>query len=168
MNKLMIMTAAVMMTFFTANAQNNDKVQNLNTPDRAEMVKNRTARTVERFGLNESQAKQLLELNTKYADRMPRMNGRRSGMRSGDRQRANMRNMQRKRERPSREQMESRMKEMRQVREAYDKELKKIMTEEQYTKYTEVQKQRMQRRGNGNRRQGGFRSRMGAGGQEID
>lgn len=162
------MTVAVMMTVFTANAQNNDKVQDLSTSDRTEMVKNRTARTVERFGLNELQAKQLLELNTKYADKMPRMGGHRSGMRSGDRQRVNRRNTQGRRERPSREQMESRMKEMRQVREAYDKELKKIMTEEQYTKYTEVQKQRMQRRSNGNRRQGGFRSRMDVGGQEID
>jgi hypothetical protein len=50
-------------------------------------------------------------------------------------------------QRPSREQMEARMKEMRANREAYNAELKKIMTEEQFSKYEAAEKQRMERRG---------------------
>ena len=38
--------------------------------DKAEMVKHRTDETVKRYNLNDKQAKQLLELNNKYADKM--------------------------------------------------------------------------------------------------
>lgn len=128
--------------------------------DRTEMVKNQTDRMVKDYGLNETQAAQLLKLNTDYADKMPRMrgfrpNGQRDGMQR--QRRADGNNgataQGENRERPSREQMEARMKEMRENQEAYNAELKKILTEEQFAKYQENSQRRMQSMG----RQGGPR-----------
>lgn len=119
--------------------------------DKTEMVKRQTDRMVNEYGLNEAQAAQLQELNASYFDKMPRMNGpRRGGQRPemGGRRNADGATgatvQVENRERPSREQMEARMKEMRANQEAYEGELKKIMTEEQFAKYQENSKRRMQ------------------------
>ncbi|MBO4314435.1 MAG: DUF4890 domain-containing protein [Prevotella sp.] len=119
--------------------------------DRTEMVKVRTERMVQEYGLNEAQAAKLQELNTSFIDKMPRMGGPRMGGPRG--QMGRQRNVDGgtgatvqgdNNERPSREQMEARMKEMRANQEAYDAELKKIMTEEQFAKYQENSQRRMQ------------------------
>lgn len=119
--------------------------------DKTEMVKRQTEHMAKEYGLNETQAAQLLEVNTAYADKMPRMGRPRNGGGRGQ-----MRGQQRpdgttgataqseNRERPSREQMEARMKEMKANKEAYDAELKKIMTDEQFAKYQENSKKRFE------------------------
>ena len=119
------------------------------------MVKAQTERMVQEYGLNEAQKAKLLELNTQYAGKL-RMGGRggqRGGQRFGGPQGGNQQGSMQQGERPSREQMEARMKEMRANREAYNAELKNILTEEQFSKYEEAEKQRMERFGRGPRRQ---------------
>jgi Spy/CpxP family protein refolding chaperone len=112
--------------------------------DNTEMVKRRTEGTVKQYGLNEEQAKQLLELNTKYADafgggmrgmRGPRPEGRQGG--NGQRgERPQMTEEQRKQMEEARKQREESMKK-------YDEELQKILTPEQYKAYKEDQEKRM-------------------------
>lgn len=134
--------------------------------DKTEMVKRQTERMVSQYGLNETQAVKLQELNTTFADKMPRMRGgRRPNGQRGE-------GMQRQRntdgntgattqgerpERPSKEQMEARLKEMKANQEAYETELKKIMTEEQFAKYQEDSKKRWQQGGRRGGPRGGNR-----------
>lgn len=127
--------------------------------DRTEMVKLQTERMVKEYGLNETQAAKLQELNTSFADKMPRMGG---GQRGGGMQRPrnfggnNGAAAQGERpQRPSQEEMEARMKEMRANQEAYEAGLKEILTEEQFAKYQEESKRRQEQFG----RRGGPRGR---------
>ncbi|MBM6992175.1 MAG: DUF4890 domain-containing protein [Prevotella sp.] len=152
MKKLMMMFAAMMLTAMTVNAQSNDSVQHRKV-NRTEMVKNRTDRFVKQYGLNETQAQQLLQLNTVYADKMPGMGRRGMGNRNHQGEGQNAAPSQT--ERPSKEQMEARMKEMKANMDAYNAELKKILTSDQYAKYQEAQQKRMQRRGQGGPRPDG-------------
>ena len=76
---IMTMMAAVLMSA-TAFAQD-EKQCNCNCkckdkkPDKTEMVKHRTDKMVKRYQLNDKQAKQLFDLNTKFADKMRPMGG---------------------------------------------------------------------------------------------
>lgn len=108
--------------------------------DKTEMVKHRTDETVSRYKLSDKQAKQLLELNTKYADKMgprgfhrPHHHGRPGAGRPS------MPPKDEKGKRPEPPKDGAKMKEHRQQMEktmkAYDAELKKIMTDEQYKNY---------------------------------
>ena len=132
--------------------------------DKTEMAKMRTERMTQELGLNDKQQEQLLKLNTEFADKMPMRGprGPRHGQgghhgRQGSPQKPDIDAQtgaspqagapDMKRERPSQEQMEARHKEMQANREAYQNELKKILTEEQMAKYQEAEKQRMERRG---------------------
>lgn len=139
--------AAVVLTSLTATAQENAEKQPQRKFDKTEMIKRRTDRMVSRFELNQTQAKQLLELNTAYAGKFPRMD-RRAGKRGMGRKDARLRdakNGQCKADCKCKEQMQNRRKELRANREAYEKELKNIMSDAQYSKYTEAKKQRMER-----------------------
>lgn len=131
--------------------------------DPKEMIQRRTDFTVQQYGLNEEQAKKLLELNTKYPNMM--MGGQR-GQRGGQRGMMGQGRPRRgeaapndtaRRQRPEMgnpEQMKARMEEMKKQREAYDAELKTIMTEEQFKAYTADMEKRMQGQGGpGGRRQ---------------
>lgn len=64
MKQFFMMLAA--MLFISSAALAQDKSDNR----KEGMVKHRTERMVKEYGLNDSQAKQLLELNTKYVDAM--------------------------------------------------------------------------------------------------
>lgn len=155
MKKLMMTMVAALMLTATAMAQENNGRREGRNFDPAEMAKAQTERMVQEYGLNEAQKAKLLELNTQYAGKM-RMGGRggqRGGQRFGGPQGGNQQGGMQQGERPSREQMEARMKEMRENREAYNAELKNILTEEQFSKYEEAEKQRMERFGRGPRRQ---------------
>lgn len=155
MKKLMMTMVAALMLTATAMAQENNGRREGRNFDPAEMAKSQTERMVQEYGLNEAQQAKLLELNTQYAGKM-RMGGRggqRGGQRFGGPQGGNQQGGMQQGERPSREQMEARMKEMQANREAYNAELKKILTEEQFSKYEEAEKQRMERFGRGPRRQ---------------
>lgn len=114
--------------------------------DRAEMVKLRTDRMAERYGLDEKQTAKLLELNTEQMGRMQPM-GRSSRVRRGGADGGNNVAPDRKVERPSKEQMEEMRKKMSESREKYEAELKKIMTSDQYAKYEQDRQSMMQRGG---------------------
>ena len=159
------MTAAVLMGT-TAVAQDNRPQF-----DRTEMIKQRTDQMVEKYKLNETQAKQLLDLNTKNAETMGPMmgmgrmgggrpggmGGRRGGGQAGPGGQGapqmggggfQMTEEQRARFEEMRKQREENQKK-------YDAELEKILTPDQFKSYQEDQKQQREQRGRGMRRGGG-------------
>ena len=126
--------------------------------DPKEMAQRRTDNMVKKYGLNEEQAKQLLELNIQHAGKMPPRQGMRFGRRpegaapaaseeaapprpedaaSDTTQKARPQRMER---RGGRGEMPE---EMRKEMESYNNALKAILTEEQYKAY----KEDMQKRG---------------------
>ena len=147
-----IMTALTISMSAMAQDANQEGTPQRRQFDPKEMIQRRTDGVVKRYGLNEEQAKKLLDLNTRFADKMgPRGNmqrpprqGNRPDSMAGNRHRG---------ERPQRGQggpMGGPMsEEMQKNMEAYNAELKTIMTEEQYKAYTEDMKNRPQRRGGG-------------------
>ena len=73
----MITMMAALLISTSAVAQEESKAQRPEKKfDKTEMVKHRTDETVKRYSLNDKQAKQLLELNNKYADKMGPRGGR--------------------------------------------------------------------------------------------
>ncbi len=131
--KKIVMAMAMLLASMSGMAQDAD--QGKNRPERkkfsqAEMIQHRTDQTVKRYGLDENQAKQLQELNTKYASVMGGPRGERGFRPQGQRPEKAERDSV-KRQRPSREDMEKRRAEM----DAYRAELQKIMTAEQFKSY---------------------------------
>ena len=162
----MALAAAMMMT--AAMAQEENKPANVDNkrPDRTEMLKRRTDDVVKRYGLNEEQAKKLLELNTKYADKLGGMRGMRfgdrrtrpgggNGMGPGGGFGADQGNRPQLTE-EQRKEMNARREERMKAQKEFDAELKKIMTEEQFKSYTADQEKRESRM-----RQGGPRRPRG-------
>ena len=154
--KQIFLSIAVMLLSINTNAQDNQGQRPEGRKiDNTEMVKRRTEGTVKQYGLNEEQAKQLLELNTKYADafgggfrgmRGQRPEGRQGG--NGQRgQRPEMTEEMRKQMEEARKQREESMKN-------YDAELQKILTADQYKAYKEDQEKRMREFGRGGQRGG--------------
>lgn len=123
--------------------------QDRKMPDKSEIIQKRTDRMAERYGLDENQAKALLELNKQYADKM--FMGGRPGRGNGPR-RAISGDSVSMRKRPDKSQIEEMMKKMTETREAYNNSLKKIMNGSQFSKYEEDQKKMMQRRPRNNNR----------------
>mgnify|MGYP002626536051 FL=1 len=125
-------------------AQAQDNKQERKRPDKKEMISMRTDRMAERYGLNEAQKAKLQELNTLYADSMA-FGGQR-GMRPM-RERVQKQDEGKKDnqikpfERPSREEMQAMREKSAATQKAYEAEVKKIMTEEQFAKYTEDRNQ---------------------------
>lgn len=115
-------------------------------PNTEQMAQQMTEQMVNRYGLDDTQKASLLELNKKYAGKMPMMGGPRGGRPGG---RPGMRGGQpggprpdstmTQRQRPSKEEMEKRMKEMQATQQAYNAEVQKIMTKKQYKQFTEDQ-----------------------------
>ena len=106
-------------------------------PDRTELM-------VKELGLNEEQAEKLKELNEKYPQ-TPFQRGQR-GPRAGSRPQVDgetgaTSQAQERPQRPSREEMEKRFEERRKQQEAYDNELKEILTEEQFKAYKKRQEE---------------------------
>lgn len=141
--KQFIMTlAAVLFISTTALAQEK------NDNRKQEMVKHRTERMVKEYNLNDKQAKQLTELNTKYADMMRPMHRHggpgHHGMRDqrpepptdmkGEKPEPPTDMKGEKPEPPKGDRKEMREK-MKEDMKAYNEELQKIMTPEQYEKY---------------------------------
>lgn len=145
MRKLFV-SLALVLSITTATAQDNEG-QRRQQPqvDRTEMM-------VKEYGLDAAQTEKLKELNEKYADlfRFGRPGGMRGGMPGGMApgarpeggqvrapQEGQVRTMP-EGQRPPRPQggdFEKRMQERREKMEAYEKELKEIMTESQYEAY---------------------------------
>ena len=132
MKKLMLALAVALMTTTMTMAQeeqnttNNNKMRRM---DPKEMIQKRTDATVKKYGLDETQAKKLLELNTKYASQMrPRM------MRPGGQRGVN------NNDRPDltadqKAKMEERRKKMDEQRKAYETELQGILSADQFKSY---------------------------------
>ena len=165
----MMMAAAVLMSTAAMAQGNNGQRPQF---DRTEMIKQRTDQMVEKYKLNETQAKQLLELNTKNAETMGpmmgmgRMGGGRPGGQGGRRGGGQMGGGQGAPQMGGggfqmTEEQRAQFEEMRKQREEnqkkYDAELEKILTPEQFKSYQEDQKQQREQRGRGmgGRRGGG-------------
>ena len=148
---MMTMIAAVLMSS-AAFAQEEKKCEcKCKQPDKTEMVKHRTDRVVKKYGLNDQQAASLLELNTKYADKFggPRgHHGKKHGMRHGKKHEgqadattgATTPQPRGDKKRPElteeqKAQFQARRQEMEANRKAYETELKKILTEDQFKQY---------------------------------
>ncbi len=180
---MMAIAAAMMMSASMMAQNEQPQAQQAPQMDRAEMLKARTEQMVKDYGLNEEQAKKLEALNTEYAEKIPMMpmmrgqQGQRGQrpqgqMGQGQRPQGQMGQGQRPQRQPGdstrrgqRPQMgqmgqmgqgqrpQMNFEEMRKNMEAYNAELEKIMTQEQYAKYRESMGRRM---GGGQRGQGGF------------
>lgn len=122
--------------------------QEKNDNRKQEMIKHRTERTVKAYGLNDKQAKELLDLNTKYADMMRPMHRHggpgHHGM--GGRRPEPPKDMNGERPEPPRGDRKEMREKMEKDMKAYDEELQKIMTPEQYKSYkADMEKRRMER-----------------------
>ena len=142
-----IMMTLLMAAALTGQAmaqQNEEQTAQRPKFDKTEMIQRSTQHMAQRYGLDEAQTKKLLELNTAYAGKMGP--GRGFGMgRPPRRMQGGAAPDSTQRPRFSREDMEKRMKEAQANREAYNKELKGIMTTEQYAKYEADAKKRSER-----------------------
>ena len=159
--KQILMTIAAMMLLTTAamaqgNFPQGNFPQNGQGFDQKEMIQRRTDRTVQQYGLNAEQAKQLLSLNTKYADMMGPRGGQR-GQRGGQGARPQG-NRQRPAQGDSIRQPRGMNPQMNEQMKAYEEELQKIMTPEQYKAY---QADREKMRQNMGRGMGGQRGQRG-------
>lgn len=122
--------------------------QEKNDNRKQEMIKHRTERTVKAYGLNDKQAKELLDLNTKYADMMRPMHRHggpgHHGM--GGRRPEPPKDMNGEKPEPPRGDRKEIREKMEKDMKAYDEELQKIMTPEQYKSYkADMEKRRMER-----------------------
>ena len=159
---ILAIAAAMMMSASIMAQDNNEQQREPRRTDRTEMLKMRTEQMAKEYGLDEAQQKKLLEVNTQYADKLPMMMmGRRGGGPRGERPQAGQQRPQRpdsarqggprgeRGQRPqwNREEMQKNM-------EAYNAELKTIMTEEQYAAYKkDNENRRAQMRRGGDRPQ---------------
>ena len=175
MKRFFFMMAATVLMGTTAMAQDNRPQF-----DRTEMIKQRTDQMVEKYKLNETQAKQLLELNTQNAELMGRgmgmgRMGGQGGRRGGGQGAPQMGGGQGAPQMGGggfqmTDEMRAQFEEMRKQREEnqkkYDAELEKILTPEQFKSYQkDMEEQRAQRgRGMGGRRGGGAPGGAGFGG----
>ena len=152
---LTLMAAAVVGT--TAFAQEKKECQCPDQKfDKTEMVKHRTDETVKRYNLNDKQAKQLLELNNKYADKMgprPPHHGHKGGPGRPPKDKKDAKGQRPeppkdgKRPTPPQDgKRQEHRKQMEETMKAYDAELQKIMTDEQFKSYQADMKKRREHR----------------------
>ncbi len=159
--KKIILALVAIMTMSAAQAQDNQSEKKGNRRfDKTEMVKQRTERTAKQYGLNEEQTAKLLELNTKYADKMGPGMGRNGGRGMRQRPQAKGDNAQageQQNKRPEMtEEQKQKMQQMRQEREEamkqYDTELQAIMTADQFKAYKADAEKMRNRSGRGGKR----------------
>lgn len=153
MKKIILGLMAAMTIGATAMAQSQ-------VADRSEMIQKRTESVAKKYGLSDEQKQKLLELNTKYADIMGpsmRMRGKRGnggamrqrpgsnfGARPENGDSAALGRFRLSEEQRAR--IDERRKQMKEQREAYNKELQAIMSDEQYKSYTADMEKLLQRR----------------------
>ena len=147
--KKVILALVAVMTMTAAQAQDGNRQRGERRQfDRTEMLKNRTDEVAKKYGLTKEQADKLLELNTKYADKMggrmggPR--GRRPGARPGGFGGGQNGGQRPELTEEQKQQMEAARKQREEAMKQYDEELQKIMTPEQYEAYKKDQAQRRQ------------------------
>lgn len=159
LTKTMMMAVALMVSV-AASAQSNDKQcceqqghEKNGRPTQEQMAQRMTERMVSTYGLTDAQKAKVLELNKKYASKFA-MGGPRGGKKNSKGEccdgKAGVKKCEQAceaQQAPSSEVRAKRHQEMQANREAYRRELKAILTDEQYQKYTENEKNRMQQRG---------------------
>lgn len=120
MKKISLMILSVMLFTVVSIAQNRGNF------DPKEFAKRQTEELTKELSLNKDQQKKVLELNNQVADKMTAM---REDMMSGGGDREGMRDK------------------MMKIREDQQKEMKKILTEDQYKKYEKYLEEQRARRG---------------------
>ena len=158
MKKLVLTMIAMVTMSLSAMAQDTAQVRRQFNPE--QMAKMRTDAVVQKYGLNEEQAKKLLDLNTRFAGKIrpmgPMGGQRRGGQRmQGDRpQRMNPDSLRAQGQRRGQGQRGGgfNREEMQKNMEAYNNELKSILTPEQYEAYQKDEQQN-RRQFNGPRRE---------------
>ena len=158
MKKLVLTMIAMVTMSLSAMAQDTAQVRRQFNPE--QMAKMRTDAVVKKYGLNEEQAKKLLDLNTRFAGKIrpmgPMGGQRRGGQRmQGDRpQRMNPDSLRAQGQRRGQGQRGGgfNREEMQKNMEAYNNELKSILTPEQYEAYQKDEQQN-RRQFNGPRRE---------------
>lgn len=150
--KKVILFFAIMLTISAAcNAQESESKRKMPSPE--QMAQRMTDRMASQYGLNDSQKTALLEVNKKYSATMPRPHRggpRGRGMNQTDGQTGASQQVAR----PSKEEMSKRREDMKKNMEAYNTEIKKIFTDEQYKKYTTDQQNRRQKGPRGGSKKG--------------
>lgn len=157
MKKIVLALVAMFTLSTAAMAQSEEKKQN--RPSKAEMAQRMTDRMSEQLGLTADQKAKVLDLNTRYADKL-RFQGPRRGRGPQGGPRRGFKNNgngapQARGERPQlndsvKAKMAKAREEMKATHEAYEKELKSILTSDQLKKYEE-QRQQMRRAPRGQR-----------------
>ena len=158
MKKLVLTMIAMVTMSLSAMAQDTAQVRRQFNPE--QMAKMRTDAVVKKYGLNEEQAKKLLDLNTRFAGKIrpmgPMGGQRRGGQRmQGDRpQRMNPDSLRAQGQRRGQGQRGGGFNsaEMQKNMEDYNNELKAILTPEQYEAYQKDEQQN-RRQFNGPRRE---------------
>lgn len=158
MKKLVLAMIAMVTMSLSAMAQDTAQVRRQFNPE--QMAKMRTDAVVKKYGLNDDQAKKLLDLNTRFAGKIrpmgPMGGQRRGGQRmQGDRpQRMNPDSLRAQGQRRGQGQRGGgfNREEMQKNMEAYNNELKSILTPEQYEAYQKDEQQN-RRQFNGPRRE---------------
>lgn len=154
MKKYMFTMIAALLMSSAAFAQNDKKECKCgDQKDKKEMVQHRTDKMVKKYALDEKQAAQLLELNTKYAGKMePRGHRPHPGGKGGkkvekktDAETGATAQQPQERKRPEiteeqKAKFEAMRKEAEATRKAYDAELEKILTADQFQQYQADQK----------------------------
>ena len=126
--------------------------------DKATMIKEYTEKMTMDYELTEEQVAQVLDLNTKYAEKLPMFNRRMRRPEGGPRLREGApvaredgtpiegdRGPKIERQRPTEAQIQARRAEMETNMKEYNAELEKIMTPEQFAKYQENLKRMSER-----------------------
>ena len=158
MKKLVLAMIAMVTMSLSAMAQDTAQVRRQFNPE--QMAKMRTDAVVKKYGLNDDQAKKLLDLNTRFAGKIrpmgPMGGQRRGGQRmQGDRpQRMNPDSLRAQGQRRGQGQRGGgfNREEMQKNMEDYNNELKAILTPEQYEAYQKDEQQN-RRQFNGPRRE---------------
>ena len=151
MKRIVFWMVALLLMSGVAMAQGNRQGgrQQMDPKTRAERM---TERMVKEYSLNETQKKELLEVNMAFVQKMGERPGRMMAANQGGRSKDN------KAAKMTKEEREKKMAEMKKSREDYDAQLKKIMTKEQYDSYVKKQaereKQMKEGRQNRQKRQG--------------
>ena len=120
--------------------------QDMDPKTRAERM---TERMAKEYSLNETQKKELLEVNMAFVQKMGERPGRMKPEMRQATDSCTCKQDRRKAPRMSKEDREKMRQEMKASRESYEAGLKKIMTKDQYAAYTKKQAEREQRRGGG-------------------
>ncbi len=155
----MTLAAALLISSAAFSQESEQQGQRPRKFDKSEMVKHRTDEIVKKYSLNEEQAGKLLDLNTQYADKLgmgPRRGHHHHGMgrppkgkpgmdkqvdaSSGATTQPAQESSRPKLTEEQKAKFEAERKEREAAREAYEAELQKIMTPEQFTQYKSDEK----------------------------